>query len=83
MVKKGEQDEFNELFGHLFENGEFVGLKEPIVTILFKCIDCGTEDEVPDFVVDEFSFDLEEGEEVETVCPACGGTMRKAKTNPK
>ncbi len=83
MTKREEQDEFNELFGHLFENGEFVGLKEPIVTILFECIDCGTEDEVPDFVVDEFSYDLEEDEVVETVCPACGGTMRKAKTNPK
>ena len=55
------------------------GLNEEIKTITFKCTDCGKEDEVPDFVVGELSFDLKENEEVETVCPYCEGTMRKAR----
>ena len=36
---------------------------------IFTCIDCGKEDEVPNYVVEEFHFDLEENEEVEVVCP--------------
>ena len=30
----------------------------------------------------EFHFDLEEGEEVEVVCPSCNGTMRQARKDP-
>lgn len=51
--------------------------------IKFKCLDCKKEDEVPDFVVDEFAYDLEKDEEVEVECPFCNGTMREAKENPK
>ncbi|MFB6468702.1 hypothetical protein ACE38V_18215 [Cytobacillus sp. Hz8] len=47
-----------------------------IKILLFKCMDCGKEDEVPEFVVEEFHFDLEEDEKVEVVCPFCNGTMK-------
>lgn len=35
-----------------------IDMEEEDETILFKCIDCGEEDEVPDFIVDEYSYDL-------------------------
>lgn len=60
-----------------------LGLEEEIQTIRFKCLDCGKEDEVPDFVVDEFGYGLEKGEEVEIECPFCGGTMKQARKGPK
>ncbi len=55
---------------------------EEFITITFKCIDCHKEDEVPDFVVEEFAYDLKKGEEVETACPFCDGTMRRARKIP-
>ncbi|MFE7065211.1 hypothetical protein ACFVAD_24225 [Sutcliffiella sp. NPDC057660] len=59
-----------------------IDMEEEDETILFKCIDCGEEDEVPDFIVDEYSYDLKKGEEVETACPVCDGIMRRAKNVP-
>jgi predicted nucleic acid-binding Zn ribbon protein len=58
------------------------GLNKDIKTIIFKCLDCGKEDEVPEYFVEEFHFDLKEDEEVEVVCPFCNGTMRRARKNP-
>ncbi|WP_019152394.1 hypothetical protein [Robertmurraya massiliosenegalensis] len=58
------------------------GSNEEMVFTIFRCIDCGKEDEVPDYVVEEFHFDLEENEEVEVVCPFCNGTMRQARKDP-
>lgn len=48
----------------------FTKMKIPSIKrrFLFRCIDCGKEDKVPDYVVEEFHFDLEENEEVEVVC---------------
>lgn len=34
--------------------------------------------EVPNFVVYEFSYYLKKGDEVEAVCPFCHGTIRQA-----
>lgn len=79
MEKNKEQDD---LLKWLEEDDPF-GLNEEIKIITFKCIDCGKEDEVPEYVVEEFSFDLEKNEEVEVVCPFCDGTMRQAKKGPK
>lgn len=53
-----EHDEFDKLFGDLYSEDDPFRLNEPIITNLFKCICCGMEDEVPDFVVEEFCFDL-------------------------
>ncbi|KAF0821189.1 hypothetical protein KIS1582_0927, partial [Cytobacillus firmus] len=39
-------------------------------------------DEVPEYVVEEFQYDLKENEEVEVVCPYCNGTMRRAGNVP-
>jgi hypothetical protein len=41
---------------------------EDIKLLIFKCLECGEEDEVPEYVVEEFHFDLRENEEVEVVC---------------
>lgn len=63
-----------------FESIEnFLGMNEPDVMIDFECMECGCIDPVPDFIVDEFAFDLKQGEVVETVCPECNGTMREKK----
>ncbi|QCJ44747.1 hypothetical protein FAY30_24275 [Bacillus sp. S3] len=58
------------------------GLNEEIKMLIFKCIDCGEEDEVPEYGVEEFHFDLEENEEVEVVCPFCNGTICRARNIP-
>ena len=72
-LQEGDEDPFSD--GGLFT-------MEDDELIRFICMDCKGEDEVPDFVVDEFSYDLSEGEEVETVCPHCHGTMRMARDVP-
>lgn len=56
---------------------------EEIVTVLFKCIDCKKTDDVPEYIIGEFSVDLNKGEEVEIHCPYCNGTMIKARKSPK
>ena len=58
------------------------GLNEDMKIIIFKCMDCGKEDEVPEYVVEEFHFDLKENEEVEVVCPFFFFTMRRARNIP-
>lgn len=58
---------------------ELLGLNERDSIIEFQCIDCGSIDEVPAFVVGEFSVGLKEGEEVEMFCPECNGTIRRKK----
>ncbi|HEX6922958.1 MAG TPA: hypothetical protein VF149_03975 [Bacillales bacterium] len=58
---------------------DLFGLNDKEEIIMFQCVDCGGMDPVPEFVVGEFSFELEEGEEVEVECPKCNGTMRRAK----
>lgn len=78
MSKNKQQEDF---LKWLDEEDPF-GLNEEIELIIFKCLDCGKEDEVPDYVVEEFRFDLGENEEVEVVCPFCNGTMRQAKNDP-
>ncbi|MGJ9381855.1 hypothetical protein [Salipaludibacillus sp. CF4.18] len=50
---------------------------------MFKCVDCHKTDDVPDFVVDDFAYDKEKGEQVEVVCPFCDGTMQIAKDAPR
>ncbi|MED4018458.1 hypothetical protein [Sutcliffiella cohnii] len=77
MTRKKELDEIEKEIRKIFEFED-----EDDEMLLFECIDCGGKDEVPDFVVEEFSFDLKKGEEVETVCPFCNGTMRRAKDVP-
>ncbi|MFD2618747.1 hypothetical protein [Terrilactibacillus laevilacticus] len=83
MSKNKKQDDMNKEFLKWLEEEDPLGLDDEITTIIFKCMDCGKEDEVPDFVVDEFQFDLKDNEEVEVVCLFCEGTMRRAKNSPK
>lgn len=82
MGKNKEQDELSKAFLESLDKDDPFGLNEEIKIIIFKCLDCGKEDEVPEYVVDEFHFDLKKGEEVELVCPFCNGTMRRARKNP-
>jgi hypothetical protein len=72
----------NDLLKWLEEDDPF-GLEEEMEIVIFKCMDCGKEDEVPEYLIGEFSFDLKEGEEVELQCPFCAeGTMREARDVP-
>lgn len=82
MDKKKELDELNNAFLKSLDENDPCGLNEDIKVLTFKCLDCGKEDEVPEYVVEEFHFDLKENEEVEVVCPFCNGTMRRAKKDP-
>ncbi|WP_142247897.1 hypothetical protein [Alkalihalobacterium alkalinitrilicum] len=63
--------------------GDWLDLSEKEEFIIFKCIDCGCIDQVPAFIIGEFSYDLEEGEEVELECPECNGTLRVASESPE
>lgn len=83
MSKNKEQDDMSKELLRWLEEDDPFGLNEEIKTILFKCEDCRKEDDVPDFVVHEFQLDKKKGEEVEVECPFCGGTMLRAKNNPK
>ncbi len=58
---------------------ELMGLNVKEARIPFECMACGCLDPVPAFVLDEFSWGLEKGEEVELCCPKCNGTMRRQK----
>lgn len=72
----------DDLLKWLEEDDPF-GLEEEMEIVIFKCMDCGKEDEVPEYIIGEFSFDLKEGEEVELQCPFCEeGTMREARDVP-
>ena len=53
----------------------FGGLKEKKYN--YRCGNCGYEQEVPDFVVDEFAFldDLETGVMPKLECGGCGGEL--------
>ncbi|MCO7127521.1 hypothetical protein NIE88_17325 [Sporolactobacillus shoreicorticis] len=51
--------------------------------ITFQCQNCDKEDDIPDFVVDEFNYDREADQELEVACPYCGGTMKQARKSPK
>ncbi|MGM0878255.1 MAG: hypothetical protein ACQEWV_27005 [Bacillota bacterium] len=82
MSRNKEQDEMSKDLLKWLEEEDPFGLNEEIKTLTFKCIDCGKEDEVPDYVVEEFSFDLKENEEVEILCPFCEGTMQLARNVP-
>ncbi|HEY0828608.1 MAG TPA: hypothetical protein VGE40_10970 [Bacilli bacterium] len=62
---------------------EFLGLNEPEVFIDFVRLVCGCIDPVPEFIIDEFSWDLKKGEEVEMCCPKCNGTMIRKKEKKK
>jgi hypothetical protein len=66
-------------FDDMGDLDELMGLnvKEPILS--FECIACGRVDPVPAFVLDEFSWGLKKGQEVELSCPKCNGTMRRQK----
>lgn len=83
MVSKKERDKINDNQLPWLVDGEDPFAMEEDVLIKFRCLDCKKEDEVPDFVVDEFAYDLEKDEEVEVECPFCNGTMREAKESPK
>lgn len=82
MSKNKEQDELSKAFLESLDKDDPFGLTEELKIIIFKCLDCGKEDEVPEYVVEEFHFDLKEDEEVEVVCPFCSGTMRRARKKP-
>jgi redox-regulated HSP33 family molecular chaperone len=82
LAKNKEQDELNKDFLKWLEEDDPFGLNEDIKIIIFKCLDCEKENEVPEYVVEEFHYVLKENEAVEVVCPFCNGTMRRARIDP-
>jgi len=82
LAKNKEQDELSKDFLKWLEEEDPFGLDEEIKIIIFKCLRCEKEDEVPEYVVDEFHYDLIEDEEVEVVCPFCNVTMRRVRKDP-
>jgi hypothetical protein len=82
LAKNKEQDDLSKDFLKWLEEEDPFGLDEDIKIIIFKCLDCGKEDEVPEYVFEEFHYDLNDNEEVEVVCPFCNGTMRRARNVP-
>jgi len=74
---KGKKRDNKLPWNDLGDLNELFGLNEEDSIIEFQCVDCGCTDEVPAFIVGEFSVDLKEGEEVEMFCPECNGTIRR------
>jgi hypothetical protein len=56
LTKNKEQDELNKDFLKWLDEDAPFGLNEEIKIIIFKCLDCGEEDEVPEYVVEKVSF---------------------------
>ncbi|MEK5036783.1 hypothetical protein [Sporosarcina sp. FSL K6-3457] len=83
MTGNKERDELSKEFLQSLQEDDPFGLNEEMETVLFECVDCREEDDVPDFVVQDFQVELKKDEEVEMECPFCGGTMRRAKKSPK
>ncbi len=77
--EKSKESDREIRFDDMGDLEELMGLnvKEPLIS--FECIACGCVDPVPAFVLDEFSWGLKKGQEVELCCPKCNGTMRRQK----
>ena len=82
MSQNKKPDELSKKFLEWLEEDDPFGSDDEIVLLSFKCKDCGNRDEVPEYVVEDFSVDLKDGEEVEIECPFCGGTMLRARNVP-
>lgn len=82
MSTKKTQDELSKDFLKWLEEDDPFGLEDEMTILTFKCKDCGKEDEVPEYVVEDFSVGLNEGEEVEIECPFCGGSMLQVRNVP-
>lgn len=80
MGNRKEQDELNKDFLEWLEDDP-LGLNEEVKLVLFQCLDCKGTDEVPEYIIGEFSVDKSR-EEVELHCPHCNGTMIEANDVP-
>lgn len=43
-------------------------------TVLMKCVKCGTEEEVPEWVLEELN-EFDSDDEYQMMCPECNGLM--------
>lgn len=43
-------------------------------TVLMKCVKCGNEEEVPEWVLEELN-EFESDDEYQMMCPECNGLM--------
>ncbi|MGY0695041.1 hypothetical protein ACW2QC_20160 [Virgibacillus sp. FSP13] len=82
MANQKEQDETKEVTPDWLDEDDPFGLNEEMEIVLFKCLDCKGTDEVPEYIIDEFSVDKNNRGEVELHCPHCNGTMIEAKEAP-
>ncbi|MEI3600282.1 MULTISPECIES: hypothetical protein [unclassified Oceanobacillus] len=81
MGSRKEQDNSKEVIPDWLDEDDPFGLNEEIEIVIFKCLDCKGTDEVPEYIIGEFSVDKSRGE-VEIHCPHCNGTMIEAKDAP-
>ena len=81
MGSRKEQDNSKEVIPDWLDEDDPFGLNEEIEIVIFKCLDCKGTDEVPEYIIGEFSVDKSR-REVEIHCPHCNGTMIEAKDAP-
>ncbi len=79
MVNPKKQDNLLDDLDEWLDGEDPFGLNEEIELVLFKCLDCNGTDEVPEYLIGEFSVDKNKDEAVELHCPHCNGTMIEAR----
>lgn len=82
LADRKEPDKPDEIFPSWLGEEDPFGLKEEMKIVLFQCLDCHGTDEVPEYIIGEFSVDKNNRDEVELHCPHCNGTMIEAKNVP-
>ncbi|WP_237049353.1 hypothetical protein [Lentibacillus amyloliquefaciens] len=82
MANQRKQDEASFEIDKWLDEEDPFGLDEDIEIVLFKCLDCNGTDEVPEYIIGEFSVDKNNEEDVELHCPHCNGTMVRARNIP-
>ncbi|SFB01358.1 hypothetical protein SAMN04488072_105135 [Lentibacillus halodurans] len=82
LANQRKQDKSSIEIDKRLEEEDPFGLDEDMEIVLFKCLDCNGTDEVPEYIIGEFSVDKSKGGEVELHCPHCNGTMIRARNIP-
>lgn len=80
MTDNTEKNDYVNYDDYLLSDEDFLGPRDTYTRM--KCSKCGYEENVPDWVLDEFAGeDRARGrkKEVSTECPRCNGAMFKKK----
>ncbi|WP_246206608.1 hypothetical protein [Virgibacillus ihumii] len=82
MANQRKQDKSSLEIDKWLDEVDPFGLDEDMEIVLFKCLDCHGTDEVPEYIIGEFSVDKNKGDEVKLHCPHCNGTMIEERNAP-